>query len=87
MTMGMLWEIYEFSVDYFFGTNMQKFALEGGVPKVGQEALMDTMKDIIVDTVGALVMSVLGYLSLKNKTGFVDKLIFRRAKKHDESHD
>lgn len=84
MTMGMLWEIYEFSVDYFFGTNMQKFALEGGVPKVGQEALMDTMKDIIVDTVGALVMSVLGYLSLKHKTGFVDKLIFRRGKKHDE---
>ena len=84
MTMGMLWEIYEFSVDYFFGTNMQKFAWEGGVPKVGQEALMDTMKDIIVDTVGALVMSVLGYLSLKHKTGFVDKLIFHRGKKHDE---
>ena len=87
MTMGMLWEVYEFSVDYFFGTNMQKFAVEGGVPLIGQEALMDTMKDIIVDTIGALVRSILGYISLKRKTDFVDKLIFRRTKKHDEPQD
>jgi uncharacterized membrane protein YjdF len=82
MTMGMIWEIYEFTVDYFFGTNMQKFALEGGQGLVGQAALMDTMKDLIVDTVGALVMSVGGYLSIKYKTGFVDKLIFKRRKGH-----
>ena len=66
---------------------MQKFAVEGGVPLIGQEALMDTMKDIIVDTIGALVMSILGYISLKRKTDFVDKLIFRRTKKHDEPQD
>lgn len=82
MTMGMLWEIYEFTVDYFFGTNMQKFALEGGAGLVGQAALKDTMKDLIVDTIGALIMSIGGYLSIKYKTGFVDKLIFKRRKGH-----
>ncbi len=82
MTMGMLWEIYEFTVDYFFGTNMQKFALEGGAGLVGQAALKDTMKDLIVDTIGALIMSIGGYLSIKYKTGFVDKLIFKRRKEH-----
>lgn len=86
MTMGMLWEVYEFSVDYFFGTNMQKFAMEGGVDKIGQAALMDTMKDIIVDTIGALVMAIIGYISLKYKTGFVDKLIFRRKKSSEKKH-
>lgn len=78
IALGVVWEIYEFSVDYWFGTNMQKFALENGTGLVGQEAVKDTMKDLIVDTLGALVISVLGYLSLKYKTGFVDKLLFKR---------
>ncbi len=80
MTLGVLWEMYEFGMDVFVGTNMQKFALDGGVDKVGQAALMDTMKDLIVDAIGSLVMSVAGYLSLKYKTGFVEKLMVRMHK-------
>lgn len=77
LAMGALWEIYEFSADALFGTNMQKFALDDGTPLVGQAALKDTMKDIIVDTLGALVMSVVGYISLKYKKGWIEKLMIR----------
>ena len=81
MTMGMLWEVYEFTVDALFGTNMQKFMQEGGTMLVGQSALADTMKDIIVDAVGALVVSVVGYISLCREKIFVSRLLVRKKKK------
>lgn len=81
VSMGMVWEIYEFLVDRFFGTNMQKFMLEGGEQLIGQQALADTMKDIIVDAIGALVIAVIGYISLKRDKILVSRLIFRRRKK------
>ena len=67
LALGVVWEIYEFTADALLHTNMQKFALESGEPLVGRNALMDTMKDLIVDTLGALVMSIIGYVSLKHK--------------------
>ena len=81
MTMGMLWEVYEFTMDALFGTNMQKFMQEGGTMLVGQSALADTMKDIIVDAVGALVVSVVGYISLCREKIFVTRLLVRKKKK------
>ena len=77
LALGAVWEIYEFSADALFGTNMQKFALDDGTQLVGQDALWDTMKDIIVDTGSALLMSVIGYISLKYKKGWVEKLMIR----------
>lgn len=57
--MGALWEIFEFSMDSFFGMNMQK-------PMLGDPSgLTDTMWDLIVDTLGALIISVLGYSFIK----------------------
>ena len=52
---GALWEIFEFFMDSFFALNMQKEML--GDPS----GLTDTMWDLIVDTLGALVITVLGY--------------------------
>lgn len=63
---GALWEVYEFLVDSMFGTNMQKFILADGTVLVGQAALRDTMKDLIVDALSALVVTVIGYYSIKN---------------------
>ncbi len=74
VTLGVIWEIYEFSADIVLGTNMQKFSLEGGEALIGQDALKDTMKDLIVDTIGAFVMSVIGYISLKYQKGWLEKL-------------
>ena len=53
---GVLWEIFEFAGDQLFGMDMQK------------EGLMDTMWDLIVDTLGALVAAVIGYFYLTPHT-------------------
>ena len=77
VTLGVVWEIYEFTADGILHTNMQKFGLEDGTPFLGRLALRDTMKDLIVDTIGAAVMSVIGYFSLKYQKGWVEKLLLK----------
>lgn len=69
---GALWEIFEFSMDLFFGMNMQK-------PMFGDPSgLTDTMCDLIVDALGALVISVMGwrYLGNPEKQSFLERWIF-----------
>lgn len=56
---GTLWEIFEFSMDSIFGTNMQKEMLGD------TSGLTDTMWDLIVDALGALLITVLGYSYIK----------------------
>lgn len=56
---GVLWEIFEFVADELLGTNMQKTMLDDA------SGLTDTMWDLIVDTLGALTISILGYGYLK----------------------
>ena len=53
MSIGVMWEIFEFGMDQTFGLNMQK----SGLP--------DTMGDLIVDTLGAALGGLLGFLYLK----------------------
>lgn len=65
VTCGVIWEIYEFSVDRALGMNMQKFLTVTGEPLTGAEALTDTMFDLIVDSISALFVSVIGYFSVK----------------------
>ena len=62
---GAVWEVYEFTFDGLLGLNMQKFALADGTELSGHLALADTMKDIIVDILGAMVASAVGYISLR----------------------
>lgn len=80
VTLGALWEIYEFTFDGVLGINMQKFRLEDGTDLIGRDALADTMKDIIVDCIGAAVMSIVGYIQLKYKSGTFDKILIRKSK-------
>ena len=63
--LGAIWEIFEFGMDQIFGLNMQK------------SGLMDTMWDLIVDPIGALVISLLGYtyLSTAGSDSFLEKWI------------
>ena len=51
--MGTLWEITEFTLDQLLGMNTQ-----GG-------GLVDTMSDLIIDGIGALVISLFGYTYLR----------------------
>lgn len=71
--LGALWEVFEFSMDQFFGMDMQKEML--GDPS----GLTDTMWDLIVDTVGAAVIAVLGfgYLRTQGSRSFLEEWIRR----------
>ena len=42
---------------------MQKFRLSDGTVLIGHAALGDTMKDIIIDSIGALVIAVIGFIN------------------------
>lgn len=55
LSIGTLWEVFEFAMDQIFGLNMQK------------SGLLDTMSDLIVDTIGAGVGAVAGYFYLKGR--------------------
>jgi hypothetical protein len=64
---GVVWEIYEFALDSVLGFNMQKAYTEAGEALAGSQALLDTMTDLIVDAAGALVVSVIGVISIKKR--------------------
>ena len=53
LSLGALWEGYEYVMDGLFHMNMQKFADASLQPFSGREALKDTMEDILVDAVAA----------------------------------
>lgn len=80
VTVGSLWEIYEYTFDGLLGLNMQKFITASGEVLAGHAALSDTMKDITVDTCGALLSSVIGYFSVK-----LDKKWFKPELLNEES--
>ena len=61
LTMGVFWEFFEFGMDRLFGYNMQKFRMPG------EDGLIDTMCDLIVDTIGAIVACIGGYIYIKRK--------------------
>jgi len=60
--LGAIWEIFEFEMDSIFGFNMQK------------SGLVDTMWDLILDSIGALIISIIGFLYLKGKLKFLRKI-------------
>jgi cytochrome c biogenesis protein CcdA len=62
-----LWEIIEFVMDMFMDLNMQQYNLPDGTVLAGHYALVDTMKDLIVDTFGALIISIIGYILLRKR--------------------
>ncbi len=81
IAVDVVWEIYEYVVDGALAMNMQKHAAASGQALIGRAALGDTMTDLIVDSVGALFISLVGYVSLKWKKGWVEKLLLRIRKK------
>lgn len=59
VAIGALWEIFEFSMDQLFGLQMQKPMFDD------PSGLTDTMWDLIVDAVGALIISLYGWWYLQ----------------------
>lgn len=65
VSMGALWEIFEFLMDQGFGFDMQKSA-------------RDTMTDLIVDALGAFLAAWMGYHYTKNGDSLVADRLVRR---------
>lgn len=86
IAIGVIWEIIEFVADCWFGTNMQRAyvsTLNGrGEPFVGQKALTDTMKDLILDSIGALIVCITcGIFARKKKIRIEDITFIKKKKK------
>ncbi|WP_322892809.1 MULTISPECIES: hypothetical protein [unclassified Yoonia] len=83
LSIGAVWEIFEFAMDQLFGTNMQKSEI-------------DTMRDLIFDAIGAIIGALAGYAYLKGrKTGLLSRLLndfiklnrhlYHKARRRDRS--
>lgn len=115
MTIGVIWEFFEFGMDMIFGLDMQKDTIVHTISSVmldpaggnavqtikgitevtvnGQPlglggyldiGLIDTMKDLIVNFIGAVVFSVFGYIYVKNRgKGNIVKRFMPHAKKNE----
>lgn len=64
---GAVWEIYEYTADTLFGTNMQKYMTDTGTVLVGNAALTDTMKDLIVDAIAVALVSTIGFFTIRDQ--------------------
>ncbi len=121
MTIGVVWEFFEFSMDSFMLTDMQKdtvvstistvelnekrenvpvvikniektvvtgeingekteTVIENGYLDIG---IADTMKDLIVNCIGALVFSVIGVLYIKGRSKFAKSFIPQMKTKYE----
>lgn len=80
VTMGVFWEFFEYGADRMLGTNMQKFRF----PELGQDGLIDTMSDLLVDSIGALITSVVGYFYIQKKNDVLLKDYFRKWFRHNK---
>ena len=98
MTIGVLWEFFEFGMDFFLGTDMQKDTVIHAIHSVSLDptlsnkvvtipdiqdvvingeslglggyldiGIIDTMKDLFVNFIGAVVFSVTGFFYAKSK--------------------
>ncbi|MGO2629769.1 MAG: hypothetical protein ACTH87_07745, partial [Enterococcus italicus] len=59
---GVFWEFWEFTCDTFANLNLQRYQTLAGVPYVGRAALMDTLGDLAVNTIGAILIAIYSYI-------------------------
>jgi hypothetical protein len=82
VALGVLWEIFEFGIDSFFGANMQRARNIGSIFNCNTRmGLMDTMWDLILNTVGAFLSSLAGYFYLKGGKAFILEGLIKKFEK------
>lgn len=72
LSLGSIWEIWEYVTDGIFGLNSQEFLVSSGTfdnatSLQGRLALKDTMEDLILDFVGASTLAVVVLIKGKMK--------------------
>lgn len=55
---GVFWEFWEFLCDSVASMNLQRYATSTGELLIGRAALMDTMGDLLTNTLGAILMGI-----------------------------
>jgi len=65
LSLGTLWEIFEFLADFFLGVNMQK------------SGLVDTMTDLMFNAAGAALAALLGYFYVRDEDSQVARRLIR----------
>lgn len=77
---GVVWEVFEYFTDAIAGTNMQRYkeSVDPFTEFVGRDALKDTMKDLMLDGIGAVVVGILGYFDGKFHLGLFSKWTIAR---------
>ncbi len=76
LAVGLLWEVFEFTGDELLHTNMQQ----------RQTGVVDTMKDEIMDTIGAAVAAALAYFYLrKDSSTPLDSLLDKTVRKNKKT--
>lgn len=85
ISIGVFWEIYEYTFDGILGLNMQKFMLEDGTQLAGRAALSDTMQDLMVDCLGAFVSTSVGYIAMKVDNKWLKNMQLKKEKEHDKT--
>jgi hypothetical protein len=78
---GVFWEFWEFICDSVGGMNLQRYATLDGVPFIGRAALMDTMGDLLTNTIGAAIMGVIAYFQGRGKPDYFDSYRIQKIKK------
>jgi hypothetical protein len=66
VTVGTLWEIFEFLMDRYIGLNMQR------------TGLVDTMTDLLVNASGALMAAVIGYFFVRGDNRRIARQMIRK---------
>ncbi len=88
VTLGVVWEIVEFVIDEIFESNMQRaYNSITGEPFIGREALKDTMKDLILDSCGATVVSTICGVIISKKGCMPDAMIAKRVKSNPQKQE
>ena len=124
MTIGVLWEFFEWAMDSWFGLDMQKDTIvtafnsvtldpgghniayhvrnvadaiivyaDGTQQPIGQGGyldigLLDTMMDLFVNFIGAVVFSVIGYFYVKTKgKGRIARMFIPEVLEHPQVQD
>ncbi|MET2094393.1 hypothetical protein [Enterococcus faecium] len=77
---GVFWEFWEFLCDQFLGMNLQRFAASDSTLFVGRAALMDTMGDLLTNTIGAALMGLFAWSQSKKDERYFESYKLEKVK-------
>jgi hypothetical protein len=75
VSVGSMWEIFEFLMDWFFGLNMQK------------SGLVDTMTDLMINATGAAIAALVGYFYVRDEDSLFMRRFIRRCARFRKEHN